>query len=71
MKRIKLSGITQGFIIMTLGLVSNTYLLVLMIIWFTAEKFAFVLLFSVIEVLILIVLNQLIKEYKNGKKKIN
>ena len=71
MKKFKLSGSIQGLIIMTLGLISNTTLLVMMLYWFTSEKFAFIVLFAIIEVLILIVINQLIGEYKNEKKNIN
>lgn len=71
MKKIKISGAVQGLIIMILGLISNTTLLAMMLYWFTSEKFAFILVFSIIEILILIVINQLIGEYKNEKKNIN
>lgn len=71
MKKFNINGITQGLITMTLGLIANTTLLIMMLYWFTSEKFAFIVLFAIIEVLILIVINQLIGEYKNEKKNIN
>ena len=62
MKKIKLDSITQGLIIMTLGFIADTYLLGFMLYYFNAEKTLFVALFVAIDILILVVINQLIKE---------
>ncbi len=62
MKKIKLDSITQGLIIMTLGFIADTYLLGFMLYHFNAEKTLFVALFIAIDILILVVINQLIKE---------
>lgn len=71
MKKIKISGVVQGLIITILGFIADTTLLIMMLYFYNAEKFAFVLLFTVIDIIILITINQLIKEYKNEKKNIN
>ena len=62
MKKIKLNSITQGLILMTLGFIADTYLLGFMLYHFNAEKTLFVALFTAIDILILVVINQLIKE---------
>ena len=62
MKKFNINGITQGLIIMTLGFIADTYLLGFMLYKFNAEKTLFVALFTAIDILILIVINQLIKE---------
>ena len=62
MKKIKLDSITQGLIVMILGFIADTYLLGFMLYKFNAEKTLFVALFVAIDILILVVINQLIKE---------
>lgn len=62
MKKIKLNSITQGLILMTLGFIADTYLLGFMLYFFKSENFMFIILFTIIDILILIVINQLIKE---------
>ena len=62
MKKIKLNSITQGLILMTLGFIADTYLLGFMLYFFKSENFMFIILFIIIDILILIVINQLIKE---------
>ena len=62
MKKIKLDSITQGLIVMILGFIADTYLLSFMLYHFNAEKTLFVALFVAIDILILVVINQLIKE---------
>ena len=62
MKKIKLDSITQGLIITILGFIADTYLLGFMLYHFNAEKTLFVALFVAIDILILVVINQLIKE---------
>ena len=71
MKKIKIPSVIQGLILMTLGLLSNTTLLVLMLFYFKIEATMFIIVFSIVEILILFVIDQLIKEYKDGKKKHN
>ena len=62
MKKIKLDSVTQGLILMTLGFIADTYLLGFMLYFFKSENFMFIILFIIIDILILIVINQLIKE---------
>lgn len=62
MKKFNINGITQGLIVMILGFIADTYLLGFMLYKFNAEKTLFVALFVAIDILILIVINQLIKE---------
>ena len=62
MKKIKLNSITQGLILMTLGFIADTYLLGFMLYFFKSENILFIILFTIIDILILIVINQLIKE---------
>lgn len=62
MKKFKINSIAQGLIVMTLGFIADTYLLGFMLYHFNAEKTLFVALFIAIDILILIVINQLIKE---------
>lgn len=62
MKKIKLDSVTQGLIIMILGFIADTYLLGFMLYFFKSENFMFIILFIIIDILILIVINQLIKE---------
>jgi hypothetical protein len=62
MKKFNIDSVTQGLIIMTLGFIADTYLLGFMLYKFNAEKTLFVALFITIDILILIVINQLIKE---------
>jgi len=62
MKKFNIDSVTQGLIIMTLGFIADTYLLGFMLYKFNAEKTLFVALFIAIDILILIVINQLIKE---------
>ena len=62
MKKIKLNSITQGLILMTLGFIADTYLLCFMLYFFKSENILFIILFTIIDILILIVINQLIKE---------
>lgn len=64
MKKFNINGITQGLIIMTLGLIANTTLLVLLLLFFKSENFAFLIVFGIIEIMILFVINDLIKERK-------
>lgn len=71
MQKFKLSGVVQGLIITILGFIADTTLLIMLLYFYNTEKFAFVLLFTVIDIIILITINQLIKEYKNEKKNIN
>ena len=71
MKKIKISSVVQGLILMTLGLICNTTLLVLMLFFFKIETTAFIIVFSIVEMFILFVLNQLIGEYKDEQKKHN
>lgn len=62
MKKFKIDSIAQGLILMTLGFIADTYLLGFMLYHFKAENTLFIILFIVIDILILIVINQLIKE---------
>lgn len=62
MKKFKLNSITQGLILMTLGFIADTYLLGFVLYFFRIENFIFIVLFTLIDILILIVINQLIKE---------
>lgn len=52
---------------MTLGFISDTILLVLMIYFFRIESFIFIVLFTIIDILILVVINQLLKERNNNE----
>ena len=67
MKKININPTTQGLILMTLGFISDTILLVLMICFFRIENFLFIVLFTIIDILILTVINQLIKERNENK----
>lgn len=62
MKKFKINSITQGLILMTLGFIADTYLLGFMLYFFKSENILFIILFTIIDILILIVINQLIKE---------
>lgn len=62
MKKFNINSVTQGLILMTLGFIADTYLLGFMLYHFNAEKTLFVALFIAIDILILVVINQLIKE---------
>lgn len=62
MKKFKIDSITQGLIVMTLGFIADTFLLGFMLYHFKAENTLFVALFTAIDILFLIVINQLIKE---------
>ena len=62
MKMIKLNSVTQGLILMTLGFIADTYLLGFMLYFFKSENILFIILFTIIDILILVVINQLIKE---------
>ena len=62
MKKIKLDSIAQGLITMTLGFIADTYLLGFMLYFFKSENMLFIILFTIIDILILVVINQLIKE---------
>ena len=62
MKKLKINSITQGLILMTLGFIADTYLLGFMLYFFKSENILFIILFTIIDILILVVINQLIKE---------
>ena len=62
MKKFKIDSVTQGLILMTLGFIADTYLLGFMLYFFKSENFMFIILFIIIDILILVVINQLIKE---------
>ena len=62
MKKFKIDSINQGLILMTLGFIADTYLLGFMLYFFKSENILFIILFTIIDILILIVINQLIKE---------
>lgn len=62
MKKFNIDSITQGLILMTLGFIADTYLLGFMLYFFKSENFMFIILFIIIDILILVVIDQLIKE---------
>ena len=62
MKKIKINSVTQGLILMTLGFIADTYLLGFLLYFFRIENFIFIVLFTIIDIFILVVINQLIKE---------
>lgn len=62
MKKFNIDSVTQGLILMTLGFIADTYLLGFMLYFFKSENFMFIILFTIIDILILVVINQLIKE---------
>jgi hypothetical protein len=65
MKKIKINSITQGLILMTLGFIADTYLLGFLLYFFRIENFLFIVLFTIIDIFILVVINQLLKERNN------
>lgn len=67
MKKFKLNSTTQGLILMTLGFIADTYLLGFLLYFFRIENFLFIVLFTIIDILILVVINQLIKERNENK----
>ena len=52
---------------MTLGYIADTILLGLMLYFFRIENFLFIILFTIIDILILVVINQLLKERNENK----
>lgn len=68
MKKLKISGVVQGIILMSIGLVCDVTLIIMLLIYFKSESTLFLIVFSVLLVFILFTLNQLIEEYKHEKK---